>query len=93
VKTKKAEPSSNSTVACNDAHTFIVRVWRENDEDHSNREPLWRGLISHVGSSRQRYFLDVSEVARFIQEYTSIQIQIRIPWWQVLINRIRHNER
>lgn len=92
MKAKSLEPPSLPLSAYNDAHTFIVRVWRENRDEQSN-QIAWRGQISHVGTGRQRYFLDLKEIVRFVQEYTGLHVQVKIPWWQVLINRIRSNER
>lgn len=92
MKVKSLEPPSPPLSSYNDAHTFIVRVWRENRDDQTDSD-AWRGQISHVGSGRLRYFLEIKEIVRFVQEYTGIHIQLKIPWWQAIINRIRRNER
>lgn len=92
MKSKSLESPSPPLSAYNDAHTFIVRVWRENRDGQTDQD-AWRGQISHVSSGRQRYFVEMKEIVRFVQEYTGIRIQIKIPWWQALINRIRSNER
>jgi hypothetical protein len=92
VKTKSVNPPSIPLSSYHDAHTFIVRVWQDQRENLSN-QPAWKGQISHVGSGRQRYFLDLKDILGFIQEYTRLRVPVKISWWQALINRIRSNER
>jgi hypothetical protein len=45
-------------------HSFVVRIWRE-----ENDRPLWRGSITHVPSGHKRYVQELGEIAAFIARY------------------------
>ncbi len=40
---------------------FVVRLWREGG--------TWRGWIHHVGSGANRYFLNLGEMNRFLEQH------------------------
>ena len=43
-------------------HAFIVRLWIEPSEI-KDAEPIWRGVIEHVGSSDRIYFNNLNKIA------------------------------
>jgi hypothetical protein len=49
-----------------EAHSFIVRVWLEEDSPGSTHP---RGHVAHVLSDTRRYFDDFSELTDFIASY------------------------
>ena len=52
-----------------DAHSFVVRLWRENSENPD--EPAeWRGWIEHVQSQKRHYFRAVADISRIVAAYT-----------------------
>lgn len=51
-----------------EAHSFVMRIWRENREDP--RDPgEWRGWIEHVQSAQRHYFRTVSDIPNIISIY------------------------
>lgn len=53
-----------------DTHSFIVRIWHEG-KDLAGHVTTWRGFIEHVGEGERRYFVDLSEVGRYICEHVA----------------------
>jgi hypothetical protein len=49
--------------------SFVVRIWYEGTGPEG-RPSLWRGSIEHVGDGQRRYFVDLDEIARYIEEHT-----------------------
>ena len=50
------------------AHSFIVKIWRE-EPAGQNETTTWRGRITHVPGGERRYLQNLNEVARFIAPY------------------------
>jgi hypothetical protein len=48
-------------------HSFIVKVWLEEDVTISDR--IWRGHITHVPSGEKRYLKNLGEITAFIEPY------------------------
>ncbi|MFZ0548663.1 MAG: hypothetical protein WAM60_24650 [Candidatus Promineifilaceae bacterium] len=51
-----------------DAHSFMVRLWRENRDDPSQTAE-WRGWIEHVQSGERRYFQEPQAVSQIISAF------------------------
>lgn len=51
-----------------EAHSFLVRLWRENRDDPSETAE-WRGWIEHVQSGERRYFQEPQTVTKIISAY------------------------
>ena len=51
-----------------DTFSFVVRIWYEGTASESHL-PLWRGSIEHVGAGQRRYFVDLDEISRYIQDH------------------------
>ena len=51
-----------------EAHSFVVRIWRENSEDPT-QTAVWRGRIRHVQSEKQHYFSEIAEISRVVARY------------------------
>ncbi|MGW8319756.1 MAG: hypothetical protein ACWGPS_10955 [Candidatus Promineifilaceae bacterium] len=51
-----------------EAHSFVMRIWRENREDPSQQGP-WRGWIEHVQSGERHYFQSVAEIPQIVSGY------------------------
>lgn len=51
-----------------DTYSFVVRIWYEGT-DPSSQQPLWRGSIEHVGAGQKRYFVNLDDISRYIQEH------------------------
>jgi hypothetical protein len=49
-------------------HSFIVKVWLTSPDGETCRY-TWHGRVTHVPSGRDRYFLDLKDLARFITPY------------------------
>lgn len=47
----------------NQTHSFIVRIWRESDEEST----IWRGLIEDVAQKDRLYFCDLESITSFIR--------------------------
>lgn len=52
------------------AHSFIVKVWIE-EETNKHGNPIWHGHITHVPGGEQRYLRNLSEIERFVEPYLS----------------------
>ena len=50
------------------AHAFIVRIWMETRELR-DAEPIWRGVIEHVGSGARVYFDQLEQIAVHVMPY------------------------
>ena len=51
----------------NKAHSFVVRIWREGDDQNDPQSP-WRGYIDYVGKDKRLHFHDLEGITRFIQQ-------------------------
>ena len=49
-------------------HSFIVKVWIEEDDDREGHS-TWYGLITRVPGGEQRYLRSLSEIENFIRPY------------------------
>lgn len=63
-------------------HSFIVKIWRE---DNAYRP--WRGYIIHVLTGEQRYLQDLAEIPRFIEPYLA-RMGIAQSFWQRILWRV-----
>lgn len=52
------------------AHSFIVKVWVE-EEANKPDNPRWHGHITHVPGGEQRYLRNLSEIIGFVKPYMS----------------------
>ena len=50
------------------AHSFIVKVWIE-EEANKNGNPIWHGHITHVPGGEQRYLRSLNQIQSFIKPY------------------------
>jgi hypothetical protein len=53
-----------------DAHSFVMRIWRENRDDPDSSAE-WRGWIEHVQSTQRHYFRSVSEIPQIVSAYVA----------------------
>jgi hypothetical protein len=53
-----------------EAHSFVLRIWRENRDDPTV-DAEWRGWIEHVQSGRRTYFRELQEIEQLLAEYMS----------------------
>lgn len=51
-----------------DAHVFIVRVWRE-PREIAGAQPEWRGVVEHVASKQRRFIREPSDISTFVAGY------------------------
>ena len=51
-----------------EAHSFVVRIWREHGEG-SNDQVEWRGWLEHVQSQGRHYFRSISEIPTIVSSY------------------------
>jgi len=70
-----------------DTQSFIIRVWREGQDDESALSSL-RGTIDHVGSGQRVYFRDVGRVARFIEQQIGLAHEPSESWWKRVVSRL-----
>jgi hypothetical protein len=49
-------------------HSFIVKVWLEEDANKDGGSK-WHGLITHVPGGEQRYLRSLSEIEAFVEPY------------------------
>jgi hypothetical protein len=68
LKPKQPEGSAQDASAEFNVHSFIVKVWLE-EEATNNSNTIWHGLITHVPSCEKRYLKNLDEIALFIQPY------------------------
>ncbi|HEU4509649.1 MAG TPA: hypothetical protein VFR78_15495 [Pyrinomonadaceae bacterium] len=50
------------------AHSFIVKVWIE-EENNKQGNPIWHGHITHVPGGEQRYLRSLSQIQSFVKPY------------------------
>jgi hypothetical protein len=50
-------------------HAFLVSLWVESVEADAS-ESGWRGSIEHLSTRRRRYFRDMTELVRFLADWT-----------------------
>jgi hypothetical protein len=65
---KPPEESGQDASAEFNVHSFIVKVWLEEDAT-KNSGSIWRGHITHVPSGEKRYLKSLGEIAVFIEPY------------------------
>jgi hypothetical protein len=53
-----------------EAHSFIMRIWRENRNGGQDPGEL-RGWIEHVQSEQRHYFRDLFEIPHIVGSYVS----------------------
>jgi hypothetical protein len=68
LKPKPPEGSGHDASAEFNVHSFIVKVWLE-EEATKNSSTIWHGHITHVPSGKRRYLKNLDEIALFIQPY------------------------
>ena len=68
LKTKPPEGSGQDASAEFNVHSFIVKVWLE-EEATKNSGTIWHGRITHVPSGEKRYLKNLGEIALFIEPY------------------------
>lgn len=51
-----------------EAHSFVLRIWRENRED-PDAPAEWRGWIEHVQSEQRHYFRELGEIPKIVSAY------------------------
>jgi hypothetical protein len=54
-----------------EAHSFVLRIWRENREDPAGVAE-WRGWVDHVQSGERTYFRDLAEISRVISHHIGL---------------------
>jgi hypothetical protein len=62
------EESGQDASAEFNVHSFIVKVWLEEDATKNSRT-IWRGHITHVPSGVRRYLKNLGDIAVFIEPY------------------------
>ncbi|HSE25177.1 MAG TPA: hypothetical protein VLB68_26185 [Pyrinomonadaceae bacterium] len=65
---KPPEESGQNASAEFNVHSFIVKVWIEEDAT-KNSGRLWHGTITHVPSGERRYLKNLGEITAFIEPY------------------------
>lgn len=53
-----------------EAHSFVIRLWRENRDD-PQAKAVWRGWIDHVQSGQRHYFQEMNAIQNIIASYVS----------------------
>lgn len=51
-----------------EAHSFVMRIWRENREDPDDLAE-WRGWIEHVQSQQRHYFRKLEDLPQIVGAY------------------------
>jgi len=51
-----------------EAHSFVMRIWRENRDDPDSPAE-WRGWLEHVQSTQRHYFRSVSDIPQIVSAY------------------------
>jgi hypothetical protein len=49
-------------------HAFIIRIWIE-PREIEDAEPIWRGVIEHVGSGTRVYFDRLEQIVEHLLPY------------------------
>src|SRR5690349_5894393 len=68
LKPKPPEGSGQDASAEFNVHSFIVKVWIE-EEATKNSRAIWHGSITHVPGNEKRYLKNLDDIALFIQPY------------------------
>jgi hypothetical protein len=68
LKPKPPEGSGQDASAEFNVHSFVVKVWVE-EEATKTSSAIWRGHITHVPGSEKRYLKNLDDIALFIQPY------------------------
>jgi hypothetical protein len=55
------------SIAADDRHLFIVRIWHE--ESQLTPGGQWRGSVEHVPSGQRIYFAALETLTEFINQY------------------------
>lgn len=51
-----------------EAHSFVLRIWRENRDD-PEAPAEWRGWIEHVQSEQRHYFRKLGDIPSIVSSY------------------------
>ena len=70
----------------NQTHSFIVRIWRESDDETI----IWRGLIEDVGQKNRLYFYDLDSITSFIRNQIDDKTDKVDNHWYRLWNGTKH---
>ena len=68
MKPKPPEGSGQDASAEFNVHSFIVKVWIEQEATRNSRA-IWHGSITHVSGNEKRYLKNLDDIALFIQPY------------------------
>lgn len=58
-----------------EAHSFVVRLWRESHDDSAGPAE-WRGWIDHVQSGQRHYFREITDISRIVTRYVSTAVDL-----------------
>ncbi len=58
-----------------EAHSFVMRIWRENRDDPDDPAE-WRGWLEHVQSGQRHYFRDLNEIPAIVAGYVGSDAQL-----------------
>ena len=50
-------------------HSFVIKIWFEEEADSKSGQAKWRGHITHVASQKKRYVENLAAISEFINEY------------------------
>ena len=53
-----------------EAHSFVIRLWRENRDD-PQKTAVWRGWVDHVQSGKRHHFQGIQAIQEIIAGYVS----------------------
>ena len=48
--------------------SFLLRLWRDRDPDHSEQLGEWQGEIEHIQSGRRWRFHTIEELTQFLSD-------------------------
>ncbi len=51
-----------------DAHSFVIRVWQENQED-ATEKVVWRGWVEYVPTGQRHYFQEPENLCKIMSIY------------------------
>ena len=74
-----------------DTHSFIVKIWKEDDEDSRGRRP-WRGHITHAFSRTRHPLRELGDILLFIRPYLDAMdarrpLRCRLVLWLSALGR------
>ena len=52
-----------------EAHSFVVRIWRESGDKERGQAGEWRGWLEHVQSGQRHYFGGLNELPAIMGSY------------------------